>query len=348
LTYLFTTLLTSLIGILIGLLAIWFLLAPLHSFGSQLRGRLLAAWQKLRLLIEQAAGPPASTTGEETAAAPRTSDESLSARLHRLDSVFAASTSNASHPRELAEQREFLEAVELLKAPTVPLDTVMQYVQGANWGLASAALAALNQRPDGGQVVDEVLAHFDNLYPWPMHFALEYFVSAEPRPPVGTPLAGAKDWWCDNAVIPVLFRDYFAQRERLGDVPVFGPTAPPPQASATIKLLLERIRHPYAAALIDDLQSLQRTNIDRAFLTSFGRFWSDGKGLDILLEPEVWRDGLVAAEAASLEAPGRSLLASGDHRVGKTSFLKLLSKRLAGEGWTVFEASGADLMAGQQ
>ena len=39
---------------------------------------------------------------------------------------------------------------------------------------------------------------------------------------------------------------------------------------------------------------------------------------------------------------------SGDSRVGKTSFLRLLAKRLDREGWTVFEAGGADLMAGQQ
>ena len=44
----------------------------------------------------------------------------------------------------------------------------------------------------------------------------------------------------------------------------------------------------------------------------------------------------------------RSLLVSGETRVGKTSFLRLLGKRLDREGWTVFEAGGADLMAGQQ
>src|SRR5207248_10663207 len=33
--------------------------------------------------------------------------------------------------------------------------------------------------------------------------------------------------------------------------------------------------------------------------------------------------------------------------VGKTSFLRLLAKRLAPQGWSVFEASGADVMAGQ-
>ncbi len=58
---------------------------------------------------------------------------------------------------------------------------------------------------------------------------------------------------------------------------------------------------------------------------------------------------LEAAEAASLEAPAR--VAAGERRApgsARPSFLRLLAKRLERDGWIVFEASGADLMAGQQ
>ena len=40
----------------------------------------------------------------------------------------------------------------------------------------------------------------------------------------------------------------------------------------------------------------------------------------------------MAAEAASLQTPTRSLLVSGEHRVGKTTFLRLVAERLEGEG----------------
>ncbi len=82
--------------------------------------------------------------------------------------------------------------------------------------------------------MEQVVAHFDKLYPWPMHFALEYFSAAEqPRPAVGAPLAGAKDWWCENPVIPMLFRDYFARaRDGWAMRPCSGVAVPPVAASA--------------------------------------------------------------------------------------------------------------------
>lgn len=324
--------------------------AQARDYAAQAQGQLAAGWRKLIEAAGETPGAQTPATPVPALAPPAeaAAGEPLSARLQELENVFSPTTHSAAHPRELGDQPQFVEAVGLLKAPGVPLDTVLQYALGANWALASAALAALKQRPDGGLVVDEVVRHFDKLYPWPMHFALEYFLAVQPRPPIGAPLLGAKDWWCDNAVIPMLFRDYFAARERLGDAPLLGDAAPPPTAAATIKALLERVSHPYATSLINHLNALLQTTIDRTFLTSFGRFWKDGKDTQTLVEPEPWREGLTAAEAISLEAPARSLLASGEPRVGKTSFLRLLAKRLEPNGWTVFEASGADLMAGQK
>ena len=277
-------------------------------------------------------------------------DTSLSARLHGLEAVFSPLASNLAHPRELEDQQQFAEAVKLLEDPGVPLDTVMQYALGANWPLACAGLAALRKRADRSERADLVVAQFEKLYPWPIYFALAYLLAVEPRPPVGDPAAGAKDWWGDNLIVPGLFRDYFAERERLGDAPVFGSALGASYASqpAQIRAFLQRVHHAHAAALMRQLDSVQRSNVDRTFLASFGRFWADRKDTELLIEPEMWREALVAAEAASLQTPTRSLLVSGEHRVGKTTFLRLLAERLELEGWTVFEAGSADLMAGQQ
>jgi ATP-dependent Clp protease ATP-binding subunit ClpC len=304
--------------------------------------RWLRGWRWQR--AAPAAAPP------QASEVPVQATESLTARLHRLEGLYAPGASNLAHPRELEDQSAFREAVALLASPNVSLDWVMQYANGANWSLACAALAALGKRADGHTRIDEVLGQFDKLYPWPMYFALSYFAGVAVRPPLGAPLAGAKDWWRENQVIPLLFRDYFAERERLGDTPSLGSFLHADHASpaATIKAFLQRVQHPFSGQLIRQLEALQGASIDRAFLISFGRFWADAGDRDLLVEPAPWHEALAAAEAHSLNLPARALLVSGENGIGKTSFLRLLAKRLAEAGWTVFEASGADLMAGQQ
>lgn len=218
--------------------------------------------------------------------------ETLSARLHRLEGMIAPFASNLAHPRELEDESSFNEAVALLQNPAAPPETVMQYATGTNWVLACMALAALRKRSDGSQMADQVQAHFDKLYPWPMYFALTYFASLERRPPVGAAAVGAKDWWGENQVIPVLFRDYFAQRQSMGDAPSFGPAVHEAYASppANIKDFLRRVIHPYAVDLTRLLDDLQRSSVDRGYLMSFGRFWSEMADGDVLVEPEPWRD----------------------------------------------------------
>jgi ATP-dependent Clp protease ATP-binding subunit ClpC len=301
-------------------------------------------WRQRRSRTEPAPAPP--VVAEPISA----EGDSLTTRLHRLEGIYSQGASDLAHPRELEDQSAFRDAVGLLQSPSLPLDTLMQYANGANWALACAALAALARRADGHTRLDEVQVQFDKLYPWPMYFALSYFAQLASRPPVGAAAVGAKDWWGENKVIPLLFRDYFALRERLGDTPSIGSVLHAEYASpvATIQGFLRRVNHPFSAALIRQLDSEQVARIDRSFLISFGRFWADADQADLLLEPAPWREALTAAEAASSNVPARPLLVSGDQRIGKTSFLRLLAKRLGETGWSVFEASGADLMAGQQ
>ena len=67
-----------------------------------------------------------------------------------------------------------------------------------------------------------------------------------------------------------------------------------------------------------------------------------------MVEPDEFDQAFERVDGALRQAPPRSLLVSGERLVGKTSFLHLAALRLAPDGWSVFEASGADLMAGQQ
>jgi ATP-dependent Clp protease ATP-binding subunit ClpC len=273
----------------------------------------------------------------------------LAAQLHHLENALAPFAASSAHPRELCEHADFRRAADLLADPAVPLDVVMQYALGANWPLSCAALAGLAERKDNGPAVEQVVAQFDRLAPWAMYFALAYFLRVNPRPPAGACAVGAKDWWRDNPILTLIFRDYFDRRSALGDAATFGSALSLASASplATIRAFLVRLNHRLAAALITHLDGIERTRVDRGFLTTFGRFWT-GNDAEILIAPQGWEAPLAAAQSTLQQAVPRSLLVSGEQLVGKSALLRLLAQRLAPQGWTVFEASGADLMAGQQ
>ncbi len=276
----------------------------------------------------------------------------LASRLYELNKVIDPFGTNAAHPSALFAQPEFIEATRLLALPSVSLAVVLQYVEGNSWSLASAALAALKRRPNTGEAVGRVLSQCALYSPWAMYFALEFLTESKPRPAVGAPAARAKDWWIDNRWMPNIFRDYFVRCAAQGDAVTFGAALREAGSSPNqiIRRFLQKVTHPSAATLIAEIDAAtppeQLPAADTEKLKAVGRFWNDARA-NTLVEPNAWQKAFALAEAALEHHPPRSLLVSGEPLVGKTSFLRLLGERIAAQGWSVFEASGADLQADQ-
>jgi ATP-dependent Clp protease ATP-binding subunit ClpC len=311
-------------------------------------GVVLAALRRSRRRVP----PPAPLIAEPEPVAPPPPPpppETLPAKLQRLSDVLNPLAEKSAHPREMVDWPEFTAAVAAFAAPEVPLATLRQYACGANWPMACAAFVALAGHAERGQLTGAILSQLGNLRPWVLCFALRYLASLETRPAVGAPIAIAQHWWADNLIIPDLFREYLALREKRGDPAEFGEWLEARERSAPqhITDLLAKIDHPFAPRLLAQLRHWQEHRIDRQFLTSFGRIWSEDEEEPLLVEAEGWKEALDHAESAVRHSPPRSVLVTGEPRIGKSAFLKLLAIRLRRAGWSVFEAGGAELMADQ-
>lgn len=276
--------------------------------------------------------------------------EALSTRLHRLANGMENFGDASAHPRELADHDEFKEAVKLLEQGDVPAGTLRDYALGANWTLSCAAFQAMASRVDCAPFVNDVLGAFNKLRPWSLHFAFLYLLSLKQRPAVGATAVMAIEWWAENLIIPGLFRDYFTQSEKLGDKADFGTALSRvhPSAIPWIDALLAKIDHSFANTLRFKLASHRGRQVDSGYLNAFGRFWEKQPEGDVIVESDLWSGSLDALENTLDQSTPRSVLVTGEPRVGKTALLRLLGARLMDKGWRVFEASASDLMSGQK
>ncbi|MGD0189914.1 MAG: AAA family ATPase [Rhizomicrobium sp.] len=314
--------------------------APNHPWKAAAKGPLPDAVAALPAPPDSEDAIPPPTAGAA---------ETFNQRLHRLGQKIEEFINSSAHPREMSSCPEFNEAVALFSEPGIALDVVVQYAIGTNVNLACAAFAALPEHPERDKPLATILSRLSNMWPYPQHFALLYLETVSTPPAVGAPLACAQQWWARNPILPLLYAEYFDRRAVAGDVPGFG-GALDTAADASLEHIepfLKCVMHPTSDRLLDILTRWRETRLDRRFLESFGRFWTMDDTEELLVEPQAWQEDLSLAADAVLHSPPHSVLVSGLPRIGKTSFLKLLWMRIAAQGWSVFEASGAELMAGQ-
>jgi ATP-dependent Clp protease ATP-binding subunit ClpC len=268
-------------------------------------------------------------------------------RLQALSEPLNAVGEASAHPRDVAENPKFLEAAQIFEV--AGLDVVTDYVTGFNWMLAAAACAGLAWRADRQAPVATVLAAFHHLRPWPIFYALRYFDALDSPPPVGALVLQCPEWWSEHPLIPALLAEHFAARRTRGEMPAFGDglSSVTPSQLPLVEALLRRIDHTSARELLEALKAHRRVTLDRDYLQAFGRFVQDDPSRALLVAHDLVKEELSRAESSSLQPPHRSLVVVGEPRSGKSSFLTLLAMRAEALGWTMFEAGGPQLQAGQ-
>jgi len=297
-------------------------------------------WRRARAIVAARKSKPPAAAADSTGP---------TQRIQQLSEPLTAIAESSAHPRDLLDNDSFKEAVSILESEKVSLKLVTDYVGGANWPIATAACAALITRPDRAEALSTVVAGFRHCRPWPMYFVLRYFETLDERPPVGALVLQGSEWWIDHPFIPGLLGEHFVARSEKGDEPSFGDGLT--RATAVeiniAESLLRKIDTPTSRQLLERIATFRRTTLDREYLQSFGRFVEDDADRPLLVEHEAIRELLARGDVCVLQQPPRSLLVVGEPRSGKTSFVTLLAMRAQANGWTLFEAGGAHLQAGQ-
>jgi ATP-dependent Clp protease ATP-binding subunit ClpC len=299
----------------------------------------------------QDASAPSLTPAAESAGAEE-ENEDVYALARGLEEFFNATT----HPRELLTNETFLRAAELVRGTGLEAYAILVHAVGHDAVLACIALEAVAGRAGNDRVVvDTVLGDINTYYYWPRFFALRALdAHAEGRPVVARLLARLNFTWRDSVPMQAL-REFVAARVRAGEAVTGADILGEMQSlglddeqAADIEQTLAQLGDAVPAPVREEFAGWRGWRETAQFLKGVGRVWESGDGA----EGEVFMLDSVAARVAELGAavkrePARSVLLVGDSGTGKTALVRALSLRLRAEGWLVFEASAADVLAGQ-
>jgi ATP-dependent Clp protease ATP-binding subunit ClpC len=275
-------------------------------------------------------------------------DEDVYAVARRLDEFFNATT----HPRELLGNETFERGVVL--ASREQTHTLISRGVEFDAVVACISLEALARRAGGGEEVgDAIVRDINGYYYWPRFFALRALdAHSAGRGTLARLLARLNASWRDPLPTQLLRTfvasrtaagEAVAPRELLENVNSLGLGA---EQVAEIVQTLNQVGDALPASLRQELTAWQQSRETVEFLKKLGRVWEPGAGGEVFVLDAV-AARVAEIESALLREPPRSVLLVGDSGTGKTALVRALAERLGGEGWIVFEAGAAEVLAGQ-
>ena len=246
----------------------------------------------------------------------------LALRLQQFSQHLSGPAHSTSHPREMVDLPGFREAVEALGEEDVSLEAVRRYATGEDWPLGCAAFVALGRHPERARLASDVVAHLEDLRPWPLFYALGYIACLDNPPPVGAAVARARDYWVSNPIVCDAFRQYFARSALDGATPDWGDSLQDPRCGEVshIAAFLSLIDHPIANSLLESLRDWQRHHVDKSFLSTVGRIWQPNATDQQLVEPIHWRQVLAQAHNAIEQIPPARFSSPGSRASARPPF----------------------------
>ncbi len=302
-----------------------------------------------------------NTSADSTPTEAEKRDESAAAEtLEEHSDVYALARAmedffnDTTHPRELLGHEGFRRGVELSSGAEATAHGLLARAAEGNALVACISLEAMAQREGDDETVAEgVLRDINAYYYWPRFYALRALAAhAGGRDLLARLLARLNSTWREPMPLQAL-REFVAERVAAGDAVTPRDLADEADALglgsehwAEVCATLDAIAAQLPAGTRAELSQWQGSRQTAEFVKSIGRVWEDDEG------HEVFVLDAVAAQVSELETeikrePPRSVLLVGESGAGKTALVRALASRLRADGWLVFEAAPAEVLAGQ-
>ena len=270
-------------------------------------------------------------------------------RLYNLAERLWGFFEQAAHPKDLLENNTFQQGVQMLSAGQYSVEQLIEYYAGNNVPIGCMALEALSKRTLSETSIDQIISHIGSRYGSTLFFAFRLLDTAGIKPVIGAVLLKAPVWWEDDQLLQQILKDFIDQRLENDERPTFGTLLKDTdtQHLDEVSDLIKALKHPGLQPLKDEIGQASETQVDREYLKTLGRLWEPLEADPSLHLNDDMQSVLNRMEQAVTGDPSRSVILTGDAGVGKTTHIRALAQQLAGKGLLFFEATAADIIAGQ-
>ena len=284
----------------------------------------------------------------EATAPVETASETPQDQLLRLVREIDAVDDRIQRPHDLIALPEFHQGVDLLASDAFSTADLLRQLGGTGYVMQSMITKTLSLRSD--ITLDAVLEHIGQFGGYPLHFLVEYLRGRPDAVNLPKLMRHAQPWWWDFAPVRQQLRDYLQWAEQFG--PGAGLSSAKElegleeQSATQLRDTLKRFQSPLLDPLLEQVERALGARREGRVLGAFGRVNAVAKPQVRILHEDLQRQLGRLHELLSPDA-STSVVVSGEHGVGKTVLIDLLSERLQAEGWLVFEASAAEILSGQ-
>ncbi len=298
--------------------------------------------------------PPASSNNNEeltTTAMDNTTSSVNIDEIYSLAESLEEFYQKSAYPSDLLSQENFQKGVELFCSDNYSGSDVLGYYNGANLLIACMALEALARRTDDIELVEPITATLNEHAYWPRYYALRTLDKRCDQPILNDVLLKLDETWGDPVPQRIL-REFVTERLKKETREPFGDRLNDMSESDVLALqnVLTSMNQEEAQSWVDEVREWSLTRVDVDFLKTIGRILFDDSDPEVgktFIEHEALVDTVNNLETTFTDKKPRSVVMVGEPGVGKTAIARILGRRLAEKGWTIFEAGAVDILAGQ-